>query len=882
MWLSITFSLLFLFAAHVTPISIVPGSLRTQGLLIPNGLSTKTPRLSWLLSSNTRGDTQTAFQIQVATSNDQLAAPNLWDTGKVLSAHNTVYYSGTALSSRTIAWWRVRVYDVNGSISGWSAVTTFEMGLLESSDWSASWIGNTAYSTGKNSLPIFATSFSVSCPVTQSRLYLLGLGQHSATLNGALVSSAVLEPGYSTYAKTLQYSSYNTTAMVAQGTNLLAIELGKGIYDPEPALNGRYMKFTTAPVQLMLIAQLEYTCLNGTTITVVSDTSWYTTLNGPRIESSWYGGEEYDARKTIPGYPYVLTNLTGWTSPTVTSPPAGALVGASIPALRVVETISPVSVKQVGEQWVFDFGVNFAGWYTLTIDATAGTRVVVYPSERLTSAGLADQSTTGSPIFDGYTSNGTVNTYSPKFMYHGFRYIQVNLTNAPNTASATGFAIRSEVESVGTVSSSVDLFNNIHTFIDRSIQSNTFSTMTDCPHREKLGWLEESHLVIDPVIFSYDMESHLRKVVDDICDSQTSSGLVPDISPEFVVFSGGFRDDPNWGTTSIILPLKHFLNYGDVTVLSGAYNTMQSYMDYLATLTGDSYLLAYGLGDWETLDNSTYVGVTATYAYAIAAAAMIDISGYLGNSSEAFKYTTLLDNIIDAFNTAWFNSSNNTYMSGTQADFALALDMGAVNSTETYMAVAENLVSAVSKEGYWTSGEISLPALFRSLQNSGNNELLFTLMSSQTYPSYGYEIAQGATSLWEQWDGGSGSLNHFMFGYGDNWLRTLSGLQQAPGSVAWADILYKPVIVGNMTSASATYRSIKGAANAAWSMSGFILTYTITVPVLSKGQVVLGYRSILENGAAIVSGENGIISISTNGNITTINVESGTFVFTAQ
>ncbi|KAN0110622.1 glycoside hydrolase family 78 protein [Hyaloscypha variabilis] len=882
MQLSFSILLSTLCTTCISAIFVISDSLRTEGLHQLNGISTTTPRLTWLLSSSTRGDLQSAYQVQVATSTSKFTEADLWDSGKISSASNSVYYAGAELKSRTIAWWRVLVYDINGVASPWSSTGKFEMGLLNSSDWTASWIGNTAYVSGTNSLPVFAKNFSVSCPTTQSRLYLLGLGAHSATLNGAAVDSSVLDPGYSTFAKTLYYSTYDVSTLLTQGTNLLGVELGKGIYDPEPGLNGRYMKFTDTPKQLMLIAQLEYTCSDGTVVTVASDTTWSTTVNGPRIESSWFGGEEYDARQEIPGWPSKVTSYTGWAAANRTEIPTGTLIGTPKQSLQVFETITPISVTKVSGLWVFDFGVNFAGWFQLTVNETRGTRVVAYPSERLTSGGLADQSTTGSPIFDGFTSNGTVATFSPKFMYHGFRYLQVNLTSTPSTSSASGLSIRSSVDTVGSLSSSHTLFNNIHTIIDRSIQSNMYSSMTDCPHREKLGWLEESHLVIDPVIFTYDMEATLRKIAKDMVDSQISTGLVADISPEFTVFSGGFRDDPNWGNAVVLLPLQHYQAYGDISVLADTYSAMQAYVAYLENKAGSTYLLNYGLGDWETLDSTTSAGITATYGFSQAVQGMISIAGYLGKANDVAKYTALAGNIINAFNAAYFNPTSMQYGGGQQAALALALDMGAANSTETYKSIAASLVSNVATTGYWTTGEISLPSLFRVLMNSSSNELLYKLMSSTSYPSYGYEVAQGATSLWEQFNGNSAdsSLNHFMFGYGDIWLRRLSGLSQSPGSVGWANITYSPITVGDLTTASATYRSFRGIASATWKLDS-ALTYEIVVPVGSTGTVVLNSTTVLESGSDMVAGSNGIESFATENNTTTIRVGSGSYNFTA-
>jgi hypothetical protein len=294
------------------------------------------------------------------------------------------------------------------------------------------------------------------------------------------------------------------------------------------------------------------------------------------------------------------------------------------------------------------------------------------------------------------------------------------------------------------------------------------------------------------------------------------------------------------------------------------------------------YLLDYGLGDWETLDSTTSAGITATFGFSQAVQGMISIAGYLGKTDDVATYTTLYGKIINAFNAAYFNSTSMLYGGGQQAALALALDMGAASSMETYKSVAANLASKVVANGYWTTGEISLPSLFRVLMNSGHNELLFTLMSSTSYPSYGYEVAQGATSLWEQFNGNSvdSSLNHFMFGYGDTWLRRLSGLGQSPGSFGWANITYRPIIVGELTTASATYRSFRGTASAAWTLDSG-LTYAIVVPVGSIGTVILNYTTVLESGSEMVAGSNGIESFATVNNMTTVVVGSGSYNFTA-
>ncbi|ETS79032.1 hypothetical protein PFICI_08885 [Pestalotiopsis fici W106-1] len=376
------FLTILLFISTTLSLSIERYSLRTEGLEHPNGLSTVTPTLSWRLASSSRGETQAAFQVQAASSAEALDIPDLWDTGKVSGGNISVQYAGAAVTSRSIAWWRVRVWssdDDDDTVSAWSTVTTFEIGLLESSDWSAQWITNTAYNLGTTSLPLFVKTFEVNCSVTQARAYALGLGVQSVHINGNELTDEVLAPGYSNYNKTLIYTTYNISTYLTPGTNSIGVELGRGLWNTQKAIGRRYQKITTAGQPLKLIAQLEYTCADGTSYTVASDDSWRTSIDGPLRESSWYGGEEYDATRELTGWSDPNGNVTDtWDLATITAGPAGQFQGPRYPALKIVEEIQAVNITgPVYGQWIIDFGVNFAGWFALNIDEAEGTRVTM-------------------------------------------------------------------------------------------------------------------------------------------------------------------------------------------------------------------------------------------------------------------------------------------------------------------------------------------------------------------------------------------------------------------------------------------------------------------------------------------------------------------------
>lgn len=332
----------------VSGITVEKGSLRVNGAVDSISVDTATPRISWWLASDKRADNQTAYQIQASSSKADFNTPDLWDTGKVASSSEFATYDGKKIASRSVVYWRVKVWDVDGDESDWSEVAVFEVSLLSTSDWKASWITNENFATGNTSLPTFAKPFRVTCPVAKARLYMLGLGLHVTSLNEKPVDDSVLAPGYSTVSKTLPYSTYDVTDQLQNGKNLLEVELGKGVYDAEKPLLGRYTKFKLAtPVPLMLIAQLEYTCENGETKALYSDESWLTTVSGPYWETSWYGGEEYDARNEISGWAGICASRKNWSKATIATPPTGALVSPRAPPLKVTETLKAVAVNQV-------------------------------------------------------------------------------------------------------------------------------------------------------------------------------------------------------------------------------------------------------------------------------------------------------------------------------------------------------------------------------------------------------------------------------------------------------------------------------------------------------------------------------------------------------
>ena len=860
--------------------SLSVANLRVDYLVNPLGIDDTHPQLSWELASSAQNQMQQAYDVQVATSSALLSAntPDLWNSGKVTSSASiNVSYGGAALHSREQVYWRVQVWDASGNTSAWSSVAYWEMGLLSSADWSAHWISNTS----SGALPLFAKQFTLTKPISKARLYMTGLGVYDARVNGNAVSKAVLQPPETDYLKRVIYTTYDVTSLLQQGADTLGVQLGNGIANV-PATPGRYEKFTATMSTPKLLAQLEVKYTDGTTALIISDTSWRTT-SGPTTFSNWFGGEDYDARLAHSGWQNPGANLSSWQTATQTSAPSSQTVlnAQMTPSTQQVGTLHPINITQPkAGNYVFDFGTNFAGWEQLQVSGPAGTKITMTPGELLNSDGTVSQSTTGSPIYDDYilSGNGT-ETWHPDFMYHGFRYLQVTgLPTAPTTSTFTGLELSTDNESAGTFTSGNTLLNSINQIVDQAIQNNMYSVLTDCPHREKLGWLEEAHLVFASVSRTYDVAAYYRELIRNVADAQTSNGLVPDIAPEYVVFSGGYRDDPNWGSTLIISAWQLYQTYGDVSTLRTYYSNMQNYLTYLQAKSSGN-LLNYGLGEWAAIDTSTPVGVTASYAYYEDALTMSRIAAALGHTSDAASYNTLAQHIASAFNATYFNTTtHNTYANGTQADDAFALDMGIVPA-QYQSAVLQHLVSAIqSNNDHLTVGEIALPSLLRALAQGGRDDMIYAVATQTTFPSYGYMVSTGSTALTEYWDGanGTGSQDHFMLGAIKNWFSSnLGGIQADPNAIAYNKLVIRPAVVGNLTQATSTYNTPYGQVSSSWTRTGSSLQLQVKVPVNTTATLQLPVNPvhpIATTGQGFQSFQNGYAVYS---------IGSGNYTFTS-
>ena len=754
---------------------------------------------------------------------------------------------------------------------------------------------------GPAGLPLFATEFTTDPgkQVDHARVYLAGQGVQRTTLNGQPVTDAVLQPGYTLYERRAEYATYDVTRLLRDGANALGVELAQGMYDAQNPTDGRYAKLTRSVGGPRVIGQLEVTYTDGSRQVVDTGTDWKTTL-GPTTASWWWGGESFDFRRVIEGWDEPGTDRSTWADAVDRDAAAAgvALTGLDAPPIEVVDELKPVSVKELGGGRVtVDLGVNVAGWPQLSLDLPAGTTVRVRPAEKVNADGTVNQQSVRTGMWSSFTSDGGGRrTWHPRFMYHGFRYLQLEGLPAGVTVDeddVRGLVLRTANETVGSFSSCAPMLDAIHRIIDRATQSNMYSVMTDCPHREKLGWLGDHQLNLRGVELTYDVLAHTRSIIRKMVENQYPDGFVPNIIPQFAQFGGAtrgmFDDDPNWGGAIVFMPYELYLTYGDTQTLRDAWPAMVKYVDYLTSKAPTGLLDYDTLGDWFTFDGSTPKGLVSTAGYARMAQQMAQAAEVLGEPGRAAEYRALHEQVKAAFNRAYRRGDGVTYGSGSQASDALALDAGLVPDADR-AAVLRHLLASIRGRGDHTDvGIVALPALFRVLEQAGRDDVVYAVATAPTSPSYAYQVVNGATSLTEAWDGptrdtGENSQNHFMLGAIQEWFTSgAAGIEQAPGSVGYERLVIEPAIFDGLDCAAADYRTPRGVVSSAWRRSRRgVITHDVTIPAGTTAEVRLPFdgeaEEVTERGRPVAQAP-GVSGVRVEGETVVIAVSSGSYAF---
>ena len=713
---------------------------------------------------------------------------------------------------------------------------------------------------GDELVPYIGCNFQVDNgkTVKRARLYASALGVFTMRMNGQMVTDNVLEPGESAYDKHVLYSTYDVTKFVQAGRNALIAQVAGGIANMSK-MGDRFVKpeLASNAATTSLRAMLYITYEDGTEQCVPTDDTWGTHAS-PTTASNWYGGEDYDARREVQGMMDAGYDLSGWercetVAPTFCAPsvsntvyPIGQMRAREYDALQVVESWPAKSVtKNAVGNYLVDFGQNFAGTYEFHLNAPAGTKITLYDSELQENGAckfeyMYEPKGATNKTLDTYIFKGDPlgETWGPEFMYHGFRYLEISgLTEAPEPSNFTAKRIRSAMDVMGSFETSNTLLNDIHKMCYHGIESQLYNTVTDCPHREKLGWLDVPNMMYYSLSYNFDVKNLLSKVVMDAFDSQGANHYVPSTVPHFM---RAYDDDLNWGGAAITIPWRNYKMYGDKQLMTLYYDKMKALLGYYNSLTENHIIRNYSvLSDWgqqtsglKQLTSSPFT-LTCTYYYLLNA--MAEVAQTLGHTDDAQQWIAEAKDVKNAFNNRFYK--NGVYEFGNQANYGMALYYGLVDE-ENIAAVAGALAQSVRNSNYCIkTGEIGLRPTLMALAENGYNDVVYKMAKKTTYPSYGYWLKQGATTSLEYWDM-SLSQNHCMMDHIEEWFfACLAGISNA--GEAYEVIKIRPWVPADLASLDVKVTTPHGDVRMAWNRTTTNTQYEISVPAGSRANVTL-------------------------------------------
>ncbi len=677
-------------------------------------------------------------------------------------------------------------------------------------------------------LPMFRKTFNLNrAAISKAVVDICGLGHFELSINGRKVGDHVLDPPWSDYRDSCYFVNFDVSKLLKPGENVIGVMLGNGMYN---VVGGRYAKFkgSFGPPKL----NLALTVKQGSAVKVIkSDGSWKSAVS-PVTFSCIYGGEDYDARLEQPGWDRPGFDDTGWNPVEVVKGPGGKARPAISPPMKVVRRLEPVSVKKLGDvSYEVDLGENLSARPTFTVKGAKGSQVTVEVAERKGKRWKGHSYT--------YTLKGSPQpeSFVPRFTYFGFQYLYVKGAVWREEAKDAGDRtvlmdigadfISSCGPRIGSFSCSNPLLNEIDEMIDRSVASNLSHVLTDCPHREKLGWLEVAHLMGPSILFHYDMAALYRKICRDTTESQLENGLIPCIAPEYTRFKGGFFHSPEWGSAALQIPSLLYRWYGDKRIFGEQYTTMVRYTDYLSQSRSAKGLVAGGLGDWydwtprhghRGSSQLTPGELPATCMLYDNARILAKAAALTGKNEDVKKWEALAENVKQDFLAAYYDKDKKSVATGSQSALALGLYFGLVPEADRD-AVLANLVKMLEKDGYRPStGEVCFRFLILSLAQAGRSDVVYRIINRTDAPGYGHMLkSYGLKTLSERWDRPGQSLNHCMFGHAQEWFQKyLLGIRQAPGSIGWKKVLIDPYFPEDLNWAKGFFDSPNGRVEVFW------------------------------------------------------------------
>jgi len=863
-----------------------PSGLTCEYLSDPLGIDILQPRFAWIPHHGQRGEIQAAYQILVSTSIDALnrGHGDAWDSGKTVSGDSIqVSYAGTPLQSGHRYYWKVRFWDREDRPSDYSAPANFEMGLLSSPDWQGSWI------TGRE----LRHGFDIDGRIARARLYVTALGYYEVHLNGQKVGDDVLDPAWTDYPKRALYSTYDVTGQVQSGDNAIGVMLGGGWATLGAGTLGGKPYYSEPALLLQLNIDLD----NGKHISVASDTSWKAS-HGPVVSDSVYDGEVYDAREESPGWDRPGFDDSSW-QPAQESPRwTGTLSAQMMPPIRVVDSMVPVKLLNPRPGvYVYDLGQNISGWARLRVKGSRGTAVTLRFSEVAHTDRMIDtENLREAKQRDIYVVRGEgEETYEPHFTYHGFRYVEVTgFPGVPSLDSLRGRVVHTDVRTIGSFTASRPILNDIQRLIRWTQLNNLMSIPTDCNQRdEREGWMGDAQLSAEEAMVNFDMAAFYTNFVRNMRDDQAADGTLSETVPEKF---GNRPADPGWGTAYPLICWYMWEQYGDRRILEENYAGLKKYVDFLSSRAQDDVLRFNLNGDWiATVETPGEVISDAYYFYDVSL--LERIAGVLGKTSDEHTYADRAARIKDAFNRNFFDAKTAEYGGGTQTASALALFFGLVPEKDVGAAsfyLERDILD--HHNNHLTTGIIGTKYLMPALTETGRSDMAYDLAVQTTYPSWGYMIEKGATTIWELWQDNNrpamNSHDHPALASVGSWFyRALGGIDQEPGADSYKHLRIAPQIAKDLRWASASVDTVRGLVSSSWTHDEGETTIDVTIPVNCDAEMIIpedpqawhfnlqeSGRAIFENGG-YVGGDDGVLGVREDGHRLVVHVGSGHYAF---
>ena len=839
----------------------------------PLGIDIIQPRLSWQLQSDVKNVVQSAYEIRTALSENDLGKKSrqLWSSGKVMSDQSVnVDYEGPEIQSMQRVWWQVRVWDQDNKVSNWSEPAFWETGILKAGEWKASWISLPDEPENKISLPVhyYRNEFTSDKKIKSARLYITSHGLYEAYLNGKKVGDQLFTPGWTSYKNRIQYQTYDVTDLLGQN-NVIGAKVGDGWYRGYIGFSGQRSYYGD---KLALLAQLKIEYTDGSSETVLTDKNWKVS-NGPILESDIYNGEKYDANLELNGWNKTGFDDTRWKPVIELDFSKNILVAPEGEPVRVVEELN--AIKQITTpkgELVYDMGQNMVGWVRVKIHGKKGDQVQIKFAEVLDKDGnFYTENLRAAKCTDTYifSQDGVVD-YEPSFTFHGFRFVQfIGLDQAPSLDDITGMVIHSDMPSTGSFECSNELINQLQHNIRWGQKGNFLDVPTDCPQRdERLGWTGDAQAFSLTAGFNFDVAPFYTKWMKDVALDQLEDGKVPHVIPDVLNGQGGAT---GWADVVAIIPWTVYKIYGDTRILEESYPAIQKWVGFMNGRAGDDHLWTgdYHYGDWLAFatTSSDYPGATtekdliATAYFYYTTTLAAKMAGILNKTADQKKYIELAKQIKIAFGKE-FITPNGRLVSHTQTAYVLALSFGLMPDG-LEQAAANYLADDVKKFGHLTTGFLGTPLLCHTLSAIGRDDLAFMLLNRKDYPSWLYPVTQGATTIWERWDGqkpdgtfqdvGMNSFNHYAYGAIGEWLYShVAGVKIDENKPGYKHFYLAPHPGGELYFVIASFESMYGMIVSDWREEKGVLVYNVEIPANSSATVILPDAKLenvtLENG----------------------------------